>query len=488
MRILLVNPPIPLSYYNEEFYLPSGLLYLAAVLRDRGHSVQLLDMRTFRLKGRVDPLAYCEEALLQSMGAFQPDLLGFGCLFSGNFLHVLRFSRRCKALHPEVPIMVGGIHVTIHVREILKHCPDVDYLFLGEAEESIVQFVDAVNVRASCLKSIPGLAYREGDTHHVKPRKHYIQNIDSIPFPAYDLVRMEDYYVNTADWYNPRGLSFDTSIPIVSSRSCPQRCTFCSMFTVMGPRWRARSAVNVVDEIQWVMETYGQTHFSFMDDNFTFDKTRTLAICNEILKRGLKIQFETPNGVSLKTLVPEVLEALVRAGLVRVSLAIESGSDFIRNRIMRKNLKREQILAVIDDTKKYPELYVKAFFILGMPEETLETLEETYRMIERIEVDRIYLQNLIPFPGTAVFEQARHDGLLVDVDTEHLYRDDGMFSTNWERFFIKPYQLELDQLLAFRRRCEVLLEQQRRQKVNPHIQPLPNKKQLSYCEVSHAGS
>ena len=488
MRVLLVNPPIPTSYYNEEFYLPSGLLYLAAVLRDHGQTVQLLDMKTLGLKDRTDPEVFCRRRLRKTLAAFAPDLIGFGCLFSGNFPHVQRFARLCKEWDALVPIVVGGIHVTIHARDILTHCPDIDWLVLGEAEDTICQLVETLAAQRTGVDHIEGLAYRDGDTIRVQQRQRYLQDIDGLPFPAYDLMRMEDYFVDTSAWHNPRGLSFNTSIPLVSSRSCPHRCNFCSMFTVMGPRWRARSAANVVDEIQWVVESYGQTHFSFMDDNFTFDKARTLAICDQILSRGLNIQFETPNGVSLRTLDADVLEALVRAGLVRVSLAIESGSDFIRNRIMRKNLSREQILAVIEETRKYPDLYVKAFFIIGVPEETGETLDETYRMIERIDVDRVYLQNLIPFPGTAVFAQARRDGLLVDVDCDRLYCDEGMYLTNWERFYVKPYQLELEQLRSFRRRCETLLRQQQEGRARPVVKAITCKSHRSSCGVTHAGS
>lgn len=220
-----------------------------------------------------------------------------------------------------------------------------------------------------------------------------------------------------------------------------------------------RSAANVVDEIELLVRDYGQNHFSFMDDNFTFNRERTLEICEEIKRRDLDIQFETPNGLSMKTLDAEVLAALVGAGMVRVSLAIESGSDYIRNQVMKKHLSRDRIFEVIRLTKQYSQLFVKAFFVIGMPEETLESLEETYRMIEAVDVDRVYIQNVVPFAGTEVFAQAVRDGLLVDVNPDRMYRSEAMYTTNYHRFFIKPYALELDQMRAFRRRCESLIHQ-----------------------------
>jgi len=436
------------------------LLYLAAVLRDQGEQVRILDMKTFTLDPRVDPQAMYEGKLQDVLLAFQPDLIGLGCLFSGDFPQVSTFSVLCKRLFPQTPIIVGGIHVTIHARDILTHCPTIDWLALGEAEETIVQLVQTIRSGSDAWDEIDGFAYRSRGKVIVNAKQHYIHDIDQIPFPAYDLVDVADYYVDTSLWYNPRQLEFKASIPIITSRSCPQRCTFCSMYRAMGPRWRARSAENVVNEIEFMVRGYGQTHFSFMDDNFTFDKDRTLAICREIVKRGLNIQFETPNGLSMKTLDKEVLDALVEAGLIRVSLAIESGSDFIRNRIMRKNLSQEKIYEVIRLTKSYAQLYVKAFFIIGMPEETLHTLEQTYEMIQSIDVDRVYIQNVLPFPGTSLFTQTVRDGLLVDVDTKRIYQDDSMYMSNWKRFYIKPYQLDIEQLQKFRVRCETLISQQ----------------------------
>jgi anaerobic magnesium-protoporphyrin IX monomethyl ester cyclase len=457
MKILLINPPVPQSYYNREFYIPSNLAYLGAVLRDRGHRVQILDLRIFHVSGQPDAQAFYDQRVVDTVAAFEPALIGLGCLFSGNFPDVLHLSQVCKQCRPGIPIVAGGIHFTIHARDILTHCPSFDWIVLAEGEDSILRLVEAIEAGGRGLDRIDGFAYRDRGQVKVHPKTSYIEDLDQIPFPAYDLIRIEDYAVDTSDWHNPKGLSFQTSIPIISSRSCPNRCTFCSMYMAMGPRWRARSARNVVDEIEHVVRTYGQNHFSFMDDNFTFSRARTLEICDQIVRRGLDIQFETPNGLSLKTLDAEVLDALVRAGLVRVSLAVESGSDFIRNQVMKKHLSREKILEVVGLTKKYPSLYVKAFFIVGMPEETLDTLEETYRMIEQIDVDRVYLQNIVPFPGTRVFEQALRDHLLVDVDVDSLYKSDALYITNYDRIFIKPHALELDQLRQFRTRCDALI-------------------------------
>jgi anaerobic magnesium-protoporphyrin IX monomethyl ester cyclase len=464
MRVLLVNPPIPDYFYNREFYFPSSLLSLGAVLREAGHEPRILDFKVFQ-RGEQDPSpAFYDETLCAAVLDFQPDLVGFGCLFSGNFPSVLHLSQCVKAIRPETTTLMGGIHATLYAADILDNCPTLDGLVLGEGEETILKIIDAMG-RKTHWGAMGGVAFRDQGRTIVNPKTDYIHDVDRLPRPAYELIRPEDYFMDTSAWHNPRGLPIHTSVPILSSRSCPNRCTFCSMYKVMGPRWRPRSAANVVDEIEYVYHTYGLRHFSFMDDNVTLQKQRMIDICQGILDRGLNLQFETPNGIAINTIDAEVLDAMVSAGMVRTCLAIESGSDFIRNRIMKKHLSEEKIFEVLDLTRQYPQLFVNAFFLIGMPEETHATLEATYRMIERIRPDKTLVMNLVPFPGTEVFAQALRDDLLVGGEPQQLYRADDRYFTNYDQVFLKPYALEVDEIRAFRRRCQRLLDRQQHERM-----------------------
>lgn len=459
MKILLVNPPIPESYHNREYYPPLNLLYLASSLQKDSNEVKILDFKTFQKENKDPSKQFYESKLTTTVSDFQPDLVGFGCLFSGDFPMVLNFSEVVKKEFGELLVITGGIHPTLYPNEILSNCPSIDGIVIGEGEESTRKLVDVMKNKKQEYDKIDGIAFRKDGQVVVNPKKSFIESLDSIPFPAYDLINLEDYYVDTSNWHNPKNLEFKTSVPIISSRSCPNRCNFCSMYQVMGPRWRARSPGNVVDEMEYLYSQYGQNHFSFMDDNLTLRKSHISGICNEIIKRKMNIQFETPNGISIKTLDEEVLDSMVSAGLVRTCLAIESGSDFIRNKVMKKNLSREKILEVVKLTKKYKQLYVNGFFIIGMPEETAETLEDTYKMVGELDLDRVYLQNIIPFPGTEVFNQALRDNLLVELNPEGLYKSGELYITNYDRYFIKPYQLEIKDLQKFRERCNGLIEE-----------------------------
>jgi len=462
MKILLINPPVPLTYYNREFYPSLSMLYLGSVLKKNGEEVKILDFNTIKLGDSVNPQKIYEDILVDTVSTFQPALIGCGCLFSGNFPDVLKFSTLCKNRFKNIPIVIGGIHPTLYPYEILTNCSFIDWIIMGEGEDTIVQLVKTIKSNRSDFDKIEGFAYRKNGKIFANPKTHFIENLDSIPFPAYELINLKDYYVDTSNWYNPKKFPINTSLPIITSRSCPNRCTFCSMYKVMGPGWRARSPKNVVDEIEYLYNKYNHRHFSIMDDNFTLSKSHALEICNQIIKRKLNIQFETPNGVAVTTLDKELLDAMVSAGLVRISLAIESGSDFIRNQIMLKHLSSKKIYEIARLTKKYKQLYVKAFFIIGLPEETKETLADTYDMIKKINVDRAHVSNIVPFPGTKLFKQALRDNLLVDIDPNDLYKSEEFYSTNRNRFFIKPYNMDLRDLYEFRAKFEDLITKQRR--------------------------
>lgn len=459
MKILLINAPIPQSFYNQEYYPPSSLLYLGAVLINHGETVKILDLKIY--KNNPKQTSY-GEIIKETILEFTPDLVGITGLYSGNFPDELRYSILIKSAFKNIPIVIGGIHPTIYAKEILQNCPSIDWVVLGEGEKTILDLVSAMKNQIGGIEKIPGIAYRKNGEVIINPKMDYIKNIDEIPFPAYDLIRLEDYYVDTSQWHNPKKLPINTSIPIISSRSCPNRCPFCCIYYTMGYIWRARSAQNVVSEIEYLYHTYNHRHFSIMDDNFSLSKSRVLEICRLIIKKKMNIQFDTPNGLSMRTLDGEVIDAMVSAGMVRTAFAIESGSDYIRNEIIKKYLSRKKIYEIIGLTKKYPELHVSAFFIVGMPEETEKTLMDTYNMIKDINVNKIHLMNIIPFPGTKVYEQALRDNLLIDINPDEIYKSDEFYLRKDNRFFIKPYKLDISALRQFRAQIDELVSSQKK--------------------------
>jgi anaerobic magnesium-protoporphyrin IX monomethyl ester cyclase len=463
MRILLINPPLLDFEFNKEYTPPLSLLYLAAVLQQEGFAVRILDLNIFKpweLKGTK--YEYCEARIAEEMTALKPSLVGFTCMFSGQFPHVLAFSQRVKASGQPVNTVIGGMHPTLFANEIIAHCPSIDYIVTGEGEPQMVGLASALadHRDGPDLSALEGIVYRVNGATVVQPKKRYLENLDDLPLPAYDLIDFENYYHDTSHWHNPKGLLFRMTVPVISSRSCPNRCNFCANYMLMGDRLRLRSPMSVVDEIQLVYERYGQRHFSFMDDNLTLNRTHILTICSEILRRGLNIQFETPNGVFVRSLNEEVIEKMVEAGWVRGALAIEHGSDYIRNKVMGKKLTREKLMEVVKIARQYKDLYLKGAFIIGMPEETHDTLRDTYELIKEMDLHEVFVTNIMPYPGTPIYEQSVRDNLLVDeFDTMSLWSRIGFHYHNNKKFYIKPYGMSVEELNGYRLKFDHLIEE-----------------------------
>lgn len=466
---LLVNPPIPSVISNKEYKLPPAILYLAGYLKKAGENVEILDLNIYKPweLNSEKPEEECYTHLLKKINEIKPSLIGFGCLFTGNFSSVLKFSEFVKKNFPNIKIVIGGMHPTIFAREILTHCPFIDYVVIGEGERQLLSLVKCLKNEESDIDEIKdGFAFRVDGKVIVYPQKEYIENPDDIPFPAYELVDFKDYKGDLSNWHNPKRLQFDMTVPLITSRSCPYRCNFCSMFLVMGPKFRPRSAKNVVDEIELLYNQYGINHFNIMDDNFTLDKKRVIEICEQICKRNINIQFETLNGLMLHKLDKDIIDAMVSAGWVRGALSIESGSDYIRNEIMGKNLQKEKIYEVVDLAKRHPSLYLKGCYIIGMPEDTYKTLMETYEMIKELDIDEALVANIIPFPGTKLFDQCLRDNLFIDLGLENIWKESSLYPhPGNKRFFIKPYNLTLEDLQYFRKKFDRISDSKKRKKI-----------------------
>jgi radical SAM superfamily enzyme YgiQ (UPF0313 family) len=281
--------------------------------------------------------------------------------------------------------------------------------------------------------------------------------------PGYEYFELEKYPAYDASkWFNPRNIKISSrQFPLLTSRSCPNRCNFCAMRFVMGDKIRFRSARHVVDEIKYIYDKYGINYFKIYDDNFAFDRQRTIEICRLIKQNKLKIYFEFPNGLMVKTLDEEVIDNLVEAGALRFWLAIESGSEFIRNKIMRKNVSEEKILEVVSLLKKR-NVWVSAFFMLGMPEETEESCLDTLSLIEKLDIDNFTMPSHVnPLPCTKLFDQCVRDRLFTaEARIEDLWKGDFSYSNiGPEDFFIKPYNMEIAKLKEYDKKIKALVLQ-----------------------------
>lgn len=453
MNVLLISCS-KLSWMQEsKGSVPVPLLYLAAVLRDAGYTPNILDLSVASIeKGQS-----LEESLLskieQHIRNLDPALIGFNCFVSQHLPFIVKAANYIRNIAPAIHIAVGGAHPTLFAKEILGNCPDIDSVILGEGEEQVVALARAVESRKiSDLGAVQAIAYRSNGRIIKNARRNYIPDLDALPQAAWDLINLEDYYSDHTGWHNPKNLNIQLSIPILTSRSCPFNCNFCACHKTMGRTFRLRSAKNVVDEIELLNKEYGMNYFGFIDDNVNLNKQHVLEICDQIIKRKLNIQFEPTCGLYLGRVDEDIAYALGKAGCVFARLPIEHGNEYMRNTIIGKNLPREQIFRA-KKLLKDNGMRVSTMCIMGFPEDTMETLKDTYDLLMELKADLNYVFNLIPFPGTRVFEQAKKEGLLLSTfSEEQVWKGDIDLDPvqKVQQYYLKPRNMTFEQMDYFR--------------------------------------
>ncbi|MFH1511068.1 MAG: radical SAM protein [Candidatus Woesearchaeota archaeon] len=378
MRVFFVVPESKGDVLVRPSSPHNGTAYLSAVLREHKHAVTVLDMR----------LGYSYDDLLERLQKFRPNLVAV-TMTSRDFLKTYNLVDRLK--NDSFKVVLGGPHPSTIGKQVLKDTK-ADYAVMGEGEMTLLDLADD-----KPIKSIRGLVWRgnKGIVQN-KPRE-YIQDLDSLPFPAFDLFELDRY--------------MDKKISIVSSRGCPYNCTYCSMRFTMGFRFRPRSAKNVVDELEFWYKR-GYRYFAFVDDCFTFDTKRAEQVCDEILKRRLKVRWDLKNGIRVDKVNELLLGKMKQAGCFFVAFGVESADQEVLNK-MKKGITVEMAARAVRLAKKVGIEDVSGFFIIGMPGDDWNKFKNTLDFALSLPFDEIRFYNAVPYPGTELFGWIKSNGKLL---------------------------------------------------------------------------
>jgi anaerobic magnesium-protoporphyrin IX monomethyl ester cyclase len=398
MRVLLVNPPlrrmvsanVP-AFVEEErgTYPPMGLLYMAAYLREKGPKGVEVKVLDTVLEDLSD--AQIEETLRREA----PDVVGTQVL-TFTLLDSLAVTQLAKKVNPQVVTVLGGRHCDIYPAETAA-LPGVDYVITGEGELAFAKLIERLG-DPSELECIPGLTFRRGDRLISNPLR-MIDNLDELPFPARDLTSYRDYRFLLA-----KKSIFTT---LITSRGCPYGCSFCDEGH---KRFRAVSAPRVVDEIMDCKQRFGIEQFFIFDSTFTVDRRRVLDLCDLLVQRRAGIVFDVRSRVNL--IDEEVLQALKRAGCVRIQYGVESGNDAVL-RAINKHIKVEQVRATVKLTRKYG-FEILCDFMLGLPGETEKEAEDTVRLALELPIDYAQFAITVPYPNTNLYRYGIKQGIFDD--------------------------------------------------------------------------
>ena len=382
-KVLLINPEI-----NGETLqgFPLGLAYLSSVLKNAGiEDVRAIDYNILESK-------LTEKDLIN----WKPDVIGISVMIP-SFANARNKIEELHSLLPQSKIFVGGIAASVATEKVLG-IKGVTGVYRGEGETIITDLVN--NSQNDSWKSLEGISYLEKGIIVDNKLAPFLANLDEIPFPDRDLVSFENYLQDI------HGSSMKAA-SIISSRGCPYNCVFCYRGPAAGKKFRYRSASNVVAEMD-ELHKKGVNSFMFWDDNFMLNKERVYQICDLIKDKG----YEWKVQMRVDSVDEDILKTMREAGCVSSNIGIESGNNQILKE-MKKGITKEKAEYAVELCKQN-DIFVNAYFILGTPWDTLETMTETIEFAKRIDPHKAHFFTATPYPGTEMREVALQKGFKFD--------------------------------------------------------------------------
>jgi anaerobic magnesium-protoporphyrin IX monomethyl ester cyclase len=388
MRIVLINAPY-LDIYGSlnvghNYSFPLGLGYLAAYLKREQHEVYIYEPEIYNA-GQKEIIDYLTEKKV--------DIVGLSCA-TANFYGAVRIAELVKD-KLNIPVILGGVHASSLPTETLINYLCFDFVIIGEGEETMEELLRFMAAGRTDFQMIRGLCFKkDGQVICTEPRP-YIENLDFLPYPARELVNLDNYRPQV---HLDRG---KRSATMITSRGCPGRCVFCASFKTLGYRFRAHSAEYVLGEIDHLINHYGIKHIIFVDDTFTIDRQRVIDICRGVKERNYKIDWYCFARVN--TVDEELLKIMKEAGCFSLLFGIESGNQQILNNI-HKGITLDQARRASAMANKLGFKVVSSF-IFGNPGETKETIMQTINFAKELNPTIASFNRLIPYPGTDVYEK-----------------------------------------------------------------------------------
>lgn len=386
---------------NTNIFFPFYLAYSAAVLKKNGYDVHVIDGVAMDMQ---------EEEFLKRLNHIRPD-----AVVIETTTHAINYDialvKKIKSSIPDVKVVLTGPHVTVYSREILKDNETVDFITLGEYEFTLLELFNRLRDSSPDLK-VTGLAYRRGQEVWASPEKGFIKDINELPYPEFSLFPCNEspnlaIYTDGVCTYYP-------AVTLHSSRGCPFQCDFCLWNQVMynNGKYRTFSPKRVVDEMEYVIKNFSAKEIYFDDDDFCVSKKHVIAICKEITDRKLNIKWSCMGDIMCTD--EEMIKAMAETGCIFMKFGVESGNPQILKNI-GKPLKPEKAIEISNLCRKY-KIRTHATFSFGLDGETLETMEETLRLANKIKFDYAQASITTPFPGTRYHEKLVGKGHIKEMD------------------------------------------------------------------------
>ena len=413
-RIMLINPPVRHPSFADKITCqPMGLAYLAAVLRT-DYEVKILDTQALgRDQERWFMWNFIEygmphEETVKEIEKFSPQVVGISCLFSSQLPIVMELTKKIKESFPSIITVTGGTHPSFLPEDSLGRAPALDYIMIGESEQSFPELLRLLAAGKS-PETVDGVAWRENGKVRVNPKTRWIEDLDSIPFPAYDLLPMEKYFeINVPFMYyskSPRNTSF------LTSRGCPFKCAFCSSCHYWGNKVRYRSIENVLAELRMLKAEFGIEEVKFEEDNLLLNRERAKKLFRGMIAEKMNLHWNMPNGAYIMSLLDEELVKLMKeSGCFEVTLAFESGDQEVLDNIIHKPLDLSRAGEAVKNLRGH-DIDIHAYFIIGFPGETRQQIKNSFRLANKYRLDKPYFFAFTPLPGSELYAECVAKGI-----------------------------------------------------------------------------
>jgi anaerobic magnesium-protoporphyrin IX monomethyl ester cyclase len=399
LKVLLINPPTSFDQIYGDWDLsavdtyspPLGILYMAGYLRENNHDPYIFDL---------EALKWDFNKLLESALTLHPDVIGITSM-TINFMNAHKIGSLMKASFRSVPLIIGGAHLTAAPKETMSKYLEFDYGIYGEGEITFLEIVEKFKIKDS-ITNVKGLVWRDRDKKIIinEPRP-YIENLDVLPFPAWDLLE------NFPERY-PHSILESKRLPaasIMTSRGCPFHCTFCDN-KIFGAKVRHFSSEYTIRMINHLIDNYGIKDLMILDDNFLLNRNKLFDICDTIIDSKLDLTWYCMGHAN--TMTEDRLKKIKKAGCWFIELGIESGNNEMLNKIRKNTTKKEIANAV--RLARQAGLKTKGNFIFGFPGETIKTIEESIKFALEIRIDFFQQNFLTVWPGCDIYSQINNMG------------------------------------------------------------------------------
>ncbi len=418
MRVLLVQPPRrywPYTSEGDNFLLQQAMPHLAAMARDAGHEVRILDCMPMHVGWR---------SLYDQVKDFEPDVIGCGENHALYSKEALRFFKLAREAAPEAMTVAGGGHFTNLAHRYAKN-PNIDLICIGEGEQTFVEVLEKATDTDPDWSSVDGLAYAQDDELvRTRPRK-LVRDLDTLPLPAYDLMPMH-LYGTSRYLFSPGGSTLH------HSRGCVSKCSFCAWWTVMAdrkydsdgnaklsPRWRSKSADRMLAEVEELYYRYGKRSYVWVDESWNIDPGFNHEFSRRMIESGMKTKWMTFMRADciVRDHKKGILRDQVEAGLSHILIGVERADDESLSSLDKRFYTggvAEQAIRIFKEN--FPEVFIQATFIVGVKEEDNASLKRQVELAKRLDVDFPAFHPITPVPGTPIYDDAIRNGHITEED------------------------------------------------------------------------